>query len=210
MEFSGNTALSTSTAATFWSIYGNTLIQPLNTGNDFILTTGTGPSGVILGSYTVSTLFPAGYAQMNKIYSYFRVYAAKLNIFIAPNVIGTGGSTARLIVTPSNAIATINVTPEGAYVQPYGKASLITFTNTTKENTVSHYMDTSTIWGVTRRAVQDEDRFACISGTAPANSWFWGIWYEPLDGAIANYSISFKITYYCEWYNKNLVTESAT
>lgn len=210
LEFCGNTTATTSTAATFWAVGGNTMIQALNTGNPFTLTTGSGPSGVIIGSNTITTLFPGGYAQMNKLYSYFRVYSSKIQMYIQPIGSPVLTSIARLVVTPANSLAVIAVNPEQCYVQPYGKATMITPYNTTSQNTITHYMDTSTVWGVTKRAVQDDDRFAVISGTAPANEWFWGIWFEPLDGGTAAYTISFKITYYVEWYNKNLVTESVT
>jgi len=212
-EFVGNTSAQTSAGPTQFELAGNFVYRPGSnaTFNKYEATgSPPAPSGLALG-LGLSNQNTAGFTNLITLYQAARVYGSRIEVTVTPISSPVLTGVARLVVTPFpiTAAAVVRLTPETALVQPFGKEALITNANYSKMNTVSHSMFTHTVFGVSPQAVRDEDSFSTLEGVnIPVNAWGWAIWYEPMDGANAQYAISVKVFYDIEWFNKNLVKEN--
>lgn len=155
------------------SIYGNSFFQPFNTPSQPITSQFT-PSG---GS-AVNQVFP-GYTSLSSLYRYYRVNGSRIKVTLQPS---TSADIFELMVFPVTSIqatATVNQ----ASSNQYSKNKLCSFTNNVAQNTITSYMPSNKVLGLTYQQFQDQ--LPIIVSAAPAASldWYWQVQFSALNGS---------------------------
>jgi len=182
------------TASYSFGILGNSPYLPFAT----TLFTNNMPNPYIANN----ALNPLGLSEVlgtTLLYQTFRCYASKIKVKVMPAGLSDQGF---LYVTPGilqGTGATVTNYADLAHVANgvYTKSQLM---NVGGKNTLSHYMDCATLFGKTKRAVQDQDEFMGSRSAVPANTWGWIIGYGTSDdqNLAQNLGLDVQMTFFVE------------
>lgn len=115
---------------------------------------------------------PRFYDQYTAVYGKYKVYSSSLVLDII-NTAGGEGSGAIVAVTPNTEIITFTSWPESSEL-PRARVSEIIPISSIRAERVTHNATTSSICGLTKGQVQDDD-YSAATGSNPVQIWYWNI-----------------------------------
>jgi hypothetical protein len=170
-----------SSAATTYEYCGNDLFDP-----NF---TGTGGQ-------------PKYFDQLSALYNRYRVYSSAIE------VIGYNTTTAQttyvdLVVVPVNTTtAAFSVDSMMSLPRAQWRSC-----NVNRPVKIQSHVTTSTQLGV--KDVEGADRLQALVTASPAERWLWAIGARSYDNSTAStFNVDVKVTYYCEFYDRKIQTDS--
>lgn len=199
--FSTTCFLAAGAASTnFYTVKGNSLNIPLS-----VNALSASYNNVPNPSIAVGTAQPAGFTALvgltGQPYNNFRIYGSKITI--RANC-GTQADCFSMVLAPVVMSASTIGAPVQAYTSytdlmsaPYAVQRAI---NIGMPNVLSMYMDCSTIFGKTKRAVQDLDSFVGALGVSPTNLFGYTFAYRTGGGIVTANTLTFviELVYYVE------------
>lgn len=153
-----------------FAIYGDSLYQPFNTATPVTTTGGfTNANGCTI------TQNPMGYQSYSALYNSYKVRSSRIKVTLIPNVpVGTSGETVQCTVYPSTYFAgtgstTFNVNAN----QRYSKWKPITSYADPDKNTISNYISSHKVLGMSKQQYEDQTPIAFGAAPAAGTDWFW-------------------------------------
>lgn len=199
-SFTGN---QTGAAGYRFSILGNALIHPGATSQAFTSNSGTfWPAGDV-----ITTLAPVGFDSIcgaGLIYDRYRVHASSITVTVGASLAAGGDSACALCVYPTcNEQALTSGQLQKASVLPYSKMIMTNGYGAMKDNTLTHKMDTKTIWGLSSTGI-DDNYYDGNSAANPAGVWYWTIITSNYANSVVNVAIQVRVNYSVEFYHNNV------
>lgn len=207
--FTGQVSLTTPSEG-YFSVFGNNVMYPGNCD-----TTGTGIN-LFTSATAGGTVFPAtlalnhlnsiGMAQLGVLYEKYICLASKISVTFSPDN-SSDANNALLVVYPSVDVSgTIANDTQRAMMQPYAKEKQTSTNNNVKQNTISIYMDSPTVLGLTKQQYYDNPSVQYSTqvsgGSTPSGSsyyWYWNINYSPYaTGMSLQGAVDVKVTYWLD------------
>lgn len=178
----------------------------LDVTHQAIGTVGSSVGGFSLSANSLFTNQPIGWAEISVLYRFYRVRACKATV----RFVNMEAFPSNCLLTPQNAtlgitLANGQIAMQNAFVK-YGQVSPVTGMD---HVTLKNYMSTVKLVGT--QAVKWDDTYASIVTGGPTNQWFWTVYVYPLLStdtytAAKQVRIEFKMTYYVEWYERNILS----
>jgi hypothetical protein len=137
-----------------------------------------------------SGLNPVGYVFWNNAYYKYRVLSSTIvGQFSAAVSDDTG---AYVVIFPSNVVTGV-ASLWDAEGQPYSRKGFFNPLSGNSKAIVRNHMSTAKLYG---QRILEDDRFAALFSTVPANEWFWSInFFDPSATASNGVSYNIKMVY---------------
>jgi len=155
---------------------------------------------------------PTGFDQWSLFYYYFRVYGSKLKCQFISLADNAASQAAVLTIIPA-----LSQTPiadsEDAATNPYAKQIVRNLVNMSN-CTLSNYMGTSKISGVSKSVIKNDDQFVGTTaadggGSNPNEQWWWWLLAEsPASSGTSSIQVVVTITYFVEFFGRNFLQTS--
>lgn len=145
---------------------------------------------------------PYFFDQWSALYLNYRVHGCKLKVMGSCNG-GGGFNSVMMGITATNQSSSLGASANELYQeQPYTKKTLLRMgAASVGQGTVSMYMATRKILGLSKIQVEDQDYQASISAN-PTKQWYFHLWtFTPDDNTIAM-NTQAELTYYVEFCNR--------
>lgn len=195
-----NSTIGLGTGFQIYPVKFNDLHLPFSTGNfndanRFVLAAGS--SGI-----TPFTLAPAGYGNFMQstgrgFYQYSRVLGSKISCTLLP---GSASDTVSMVIVPiDNSAGSLPGSIVSASSMPFSKGPIMcTLYNDVKQNRLTSYASTASIYGVPPQAIRVEDGYEQKVNADPANVLKWYIMIQTNDSATngAQIIMNVRIKYY--------------
>lgn len=164
--------------------------------------------------YTTPIIDANGHDQMALLYAKERIHGSEINV----NFLNIGTDIYRCVIFPMNITLLSNAqttyTMNDLIEQPYAKHGTLTTINGVAKLQIKNYMSTKRIFGYKDISLNDD--FSCdttpsFSTVAPTNKWYWVVAVQSMTGAsnpAQNVFTEVKITYFSEFYNRNILANA--
>lgn len=156
-----------------------------------------------------------GHLELGKIYTKYRVYAAKIRVtYLGNNTTNSvNNSTLRVAMYPvTTAAQGIVANMSTASAQPMGIAKTVNFAfaNDNNSNVLEQYVDIAALYGLKRESLITNGSFAALITENPSAQPLWILMHQTMPdngGNYADYSvpITVEIVYYIEYYDRYLI-----
>ena len=145
---------------------------------------------------------PLMFDQIKTIYGRYRIIASSIKVTFTN--IGGNNVNARAFIVPTYNTTSPGSSANGVCQQKHSKERFIGSANGGHGiATLKHYMTTSRVNGLQKRAIMSENGYAAEPSTNPVNSWFWNVMAFSTDGSasLANIYVDVKMKFYTVWSN---------
>lgn len=172
-------------------------------GNPYMLYTFAGNS-LFDPNVTGTGHQPMYFDQYAALYARYRVVASSFKI----DVINVSGVSAMYYVVEPNTIQSTTTDLSTLYEQSRSGAPRIVPVASRIASRMKRYVSTRKVCGLTKTQMYD-DTFSALVTANPGNLWYWNLLFGSLDGTaeIDGYFVV-KITYYCQFFDRVLATQS--
>jgi len=199
-SFTGN---QTSGTGYRFTILGNGLVHPGATSYAFTSQGGTfWPAGDV-----ITTLAPVGFDAIcgtGLVYDRYRVHASAITVTVGASLAAGGDSACALCIFPTVSESSLTAGQlQKASCLPYSKMIMTNGYGAMKDNTLHSKMDTRTVFGISKYAVEDTT-YDASSATNPASQWYWSIITANYANANINCAISVKVNYTVEFFQNSI------
>lgn len=152
---------------------------------------------------------PTGFDQWSYFYTKYKVYASKMRIQILSN----GGTVASqnyyVLLVPTT--IPVSVTPAVNFDElgmlPYAQCKTFNIA-APWASTLTSYMTTEKIMGGNKKMVEvDPTLYGNITGN-PSRLWYWNFALKGIGGNFPNCTIRLHMTYYCEFFDRQVLDGS--
>jgi len=150
---------------------------------------------------------PLGFDEWAGFYQNYRVRASKIKCsYVVDPAAGAVSPAVQICVLPN--VAGTTYTSQLASQQRFARSKFVPSSCVTTQ-VLKSYCKTSSIFGVTKRSVADQDNFGAPVTTTPSNQWYWNFTAYSLDGSTAvDAWLQAEITYYVEFFNPKILAQS--
>lgn len=146
---------------------------------------------------------PGGYDQWAAFYNYYRVRACKIQAVYIPTSAATSTQNIIVIVPVTDLSGAQGQNMPALIQYPYCKKTYTNGNAAGSKFTITSYMSTKKIWGVSRSAIVDDQDFGAPTTANPQREWDWLVRIAPLDSAVTITGfIDLTVTFYTEFYGR--------
>lgn len=194
----GNLAISAVNGFMIYGIKANDLHIPFS----LALSGGSITLAAAASGLTLATLAPAGYGDFMRtnqggLYDLSRVLASRIHVTVVPTVATDTISMCIVPVLAQLAAKPNNIIAGGS--MPYSKGPIIcTGNNNIKQNRLSNYISTAQIYGLSPRAILDENDYSALANVDSPENYQWYVMFQTNSAAATTNPVYIEIK--MKWY----------
>lgn len=157
------------------------------------------------GALTLANMAPAGYGNFmgtnqTGFYDLSRVLASRIHVTCVPSNVADCMSV--VVVPVLTQLASKPAGIQAAGSMPYSKGPILcTGNNNIKQNRISNYISTAQIYGLSPRAILDENDYSALANTDVPETYQWYVMFQTASGVatVADVYLEFKMKWYVQF-----------